>query len=573
MSEKKNYYDVLGIRPTARQGEIELAFKGRRTQYHPDKYADADLDTQKWATANMQEINEAYTVLCDADKRQRYDAMLDASAGGTGSHAQSGTKSRGDWSTFKPRGAQKRDAAGASAQRQDSFDDLGTRVARIQRQLAIDFQNAKSDLVDDQCEKGPIEADDAFVIDLMSFTSRECTKLVSQTLRSLEFVGRYSEINTAIGCAQYLVAVLSFHSMSTLPPSFIDGMGRDFHNLQGFVLRQFELVLDEFCRRESDLHLELRATNELVMSVLAGIIGVPQHRPLQVELNCSRTAFIEGFLGSGPFWVSAETTVELLREAEGVGRKLTEMVAQAMASEGTDQRGEDTHCHVASGDEPFLPNYLKDLELDRNDRDRFHFGADISPKKLAKSLAGRRFASANPPKNVYLLVDDTVFQGGADGLIITDEVISFREMFSDSTDYHYRSGWNGGFNASSKQITRFGDSCINFTLVSATAVQSLVWVLNRYFADRRTWCEARAHAGEVQAQFFMSLSCSDDRAAELRWLTMAAESGHPSAQHNLGMHYLEREPERAWQWFTKAARQGNIRSQEVLRRDVFSKFQ
>lgn len=69
----KDYYEVLGIRPNAGSEEIELAYKGRRSQYHPDRYAQGDADTQAWATAKMQEVNEAYRALSDADQRAAHD--------------------------------------------------------------------------------------------------------------------------------------------------------------------------------------------------------------------------------------------------------------------------------------------------------------------------------------------------------------------------------------------------------------------------------------------------------------------------------------------------------------------
>ncbi|MFS2162582.1 J domain-containing protein [Variovorax sp. Varisp62] len=69
-----NYYDVLGVRPSASLQEIELAYRSRRTQYHPDKYANADADTVKWATHKMQEVNVAYAALSDPDKRKVFDS-------------------------------------------------------------------------------------------------------------------------------------------------------------------------------------------------------------------------------------------------------------------------------------------------------------------------------------------------------------------------------------------------------------------------------------------------------------------------------------------------------------------
>jgi len=70
----KDYYTILGIRPNASAVEIELAYKGRRTQYHPDKYSNSDAETIRWATINMQEVNEAYAALSNASDRSKYDA-------------------------------------------------------------------------------------------------------------------------------------------------------------------------------------------------------------------------------------------------------------------------------------------------------------------------------------------------------------------------------------------------------------------------------------------------------------------------------------------------------------------
>lgn len=68
-----NHYEVLGIRPSASLLEIELAYKGRRSQYHPDRYAEVDEASVAWATAKMQEVNKAYTVLKDPRERERFD--------------------------------------------------------------------------------------------------------------------------------------------------------------------------------------------------------------------------------------------------------------------------------------------------------------------------------------------------------------------------------------------------------------------------------------------------------------------------------------------------------------------
>ncbi|AER57025.1 hypothetical protein DSC_11905 [Pseudoxanthomonas spadix BD-a59] len=69
----KDYYDILGVRPNAGREEIELAYKGRRSQYHPDRYQQSDAETQAWTTSKMQEVNEAYAVLTDEAERTRLD--------------------------------------------------------------------------------------------------------------------------------------------------------------------------------------------------------------------------------------------------------------------------------------------------------------------------------------------------------------------------------------------------------------------------------------------------------------------------------------------------------------------
>lgn len=68
-----NPYEVLGVRPSAGSDEIELAFKGRRSQYHPDRYAEADAETQEWATEKMKEVNAAYRILTTPELRAQCD--------------------------------------------------------------------------------------------------------------------------------------------------------------------------------------------------------------------------------------------------------------------------------------------------------------------------------------------------------------------------------------------------------------------------------------------------------------------------------------------------------------------
>jgi curved DNA-binding protein CbpA len=326
MSSSKDYYDILGVRPTAKLAEIELAFRGRRTQYHPDKYATADADTVRWATEKMQEVNEAYGILGKSDARARYDQ---------------------------------------------------------ERQ--------------------------------------------------------YANANT--------------HSSQ-----------RPNHS-------------DKATANEQDI-----------------------------------------------------------------------------------------------GNAPFILDYLMALPLDQKDAKRFHFAPDIPRQKLSNALACRSYYATKPPSQAYLLVDDTLFDGGADGLLITDKVISFKEMFASSNDYLYTKGWNGKFSLQGSTIRRHDRICKTFSLISASAVQMLAWALNQFFADRFDWHVKRALCGHVDSQFILSASCQENPEEELRWLTLAAENGHVTAQHNLGMHYSYKNPPLAFQWFTKAAQQGSTNAEKNLRADIFKQF-
>ena len=68
MAEKRDYYEVLGIQKGASEDEIKKAFRKQAKKYHPDLNPG-----NKEAEAKFKEVNEAYEVLSDNDKRNRYD--------------------------------------------------------------------------------------------------------------------------------------------------------------------------------------------------------------------------------------------------------------------------------------------------------------------------------------------------------------------------------------------------------------------------------------------------------------------------------------------------------------------
>src|SRR5438270_1251588 len=75
MTTKRDYYEVLGVGKDASADEIKKAFRRAAIEHHPDRGGDE---------AKFKEINEAYEVLKDADKRKRYDQFGHAGVGGNG---------------------------------------------------------------------------------------------------------------------------------------------------------------------------------------------------------------------------------------------------------------------------------------------------------------------------------------------------------------------------------------------------------------------------------------------------------------------------------------------------------
>ena len=68
--EYKDYYQILGVERKATDADIKKAYRNLAKKYHPDKNPG-----DKSAEAKFKEINEAYEVLKDPEKRSRYDQV------------------------------------------------------------------------------------------------------------------------------------------------------------------------------------------------------------------------------------------------------------------------------------------------------------------------------------------------------------------------------------------------------------------------------------------------------------------------------------------------------------------
>ena len=69
MAEKRDYYEVLGVDRNASDEDLKKAFRKLAKKYHPD----ANPDNKEEAERKFKEVNEAYEVLSDKQKRQMYD--------------------------------------------------------------------------------------------------------------------------------------------------------------------------------------------------------------------------------------------------------------------------------------------------------------------------------------------------------------------------------------------------------------------------------------------------------------------------------------------------------------------
>jgi curved DNA-binding protein len=119
----KDYYEVLKISPTASEGEIKSAYRRLARKHHPDLVSFG----KKAAEEQFKEINEAYEVLGDQEKKEKYDALSarkgevsarpSASKGGVKKDKKTDRQKEADWE-------EEEEEAESAPHKKDVFSDF-----------------------------------------------------------------------------------------------------------------------------------------------------------------------------------------------------------------------------------------------------------------------------------------------------------------------------------------------------------------------------------------------------------------------------------------------------------------
>lgn len=129
---RQDFYRVLGVHPSSEDIVIRAAYRVLAQRYHPDKCSAQDVG----ALARMQEINEAYAVLSDHERRRAYDEQHGISgtvdfSGACAEPGRRGTVKTGDFSVSDLRNRAKLEATFLAVQ------ELQWRVFRAGRIISV----------------------------------------------------------------------------------------------------------------------------------------------------------------------------------------------------------------------------------------------------------------------------------------------------------------------------------------------------------------------------------------------------------------------------------------------------
>jgi len=131
-TNKRDYYEVLGVSRSATEDELKKAFRRLAKQYHPD------ANKEQGAEARFIEVNEAYEVLSDPQKRAAYDRYGHAGVNGMGGVGAGGFSDFGGFSSINDIFETFFASAGAGTQRRGGTQ----RGADLRYDLTITFEEA-----------------------------------------------------------------------------------------------------------------------------------------------------------------------------------------------------------------------------------------------------------------------------------------------------------------------------------------------------------------------------------------------------------------------------------------------